>query len=283
MGSALVGGGGGAGAGTPSGSGGGGGTPSGDGGKWERGTALKKDEAGGDEKQADPSEPWAAVEGAKRHSLSTLLDLQPSQGETLPTGLEPTLGIIHLWAEKQKEAAQFTNGGGGGQGGTPRGGGRGGRNNGPPKEYKKAGWAAGTKTDEESKVLSKARLVLNKLTVEKFDRLSDDFMAGGAEGKGSTFTSVPLLEGAIDIIVDKAQMEQHFGGMYADLCLKMARTPIEELGEEPGSKGKQFKKSLLQRCQVGMSMEVALLGMEGGRKRERGGSADVPSLFIVSD
>ena len=59
---------------------------------------------------------------------------------------------------------------------------------------------------------------------------------------------MPLLEGAIDIIVDKAQMEQHFGSMYADLCLKIALTPIAELGDE--GKGTQFKKSLLQRCQA---------------------------------
>jgi hypothetical protein len=94
--------------------------------------------------------------------------------------------------------------------------------------------------------------VLNKLELTmEFERLTEYFMAGGEGESGSAFTSVPLLEGAVDIILDKVQMEQHLGGMCADLCLKMSRTPIEELGEESGSgKGKQFKKSLLQRCQV---------------------------------
>ena len=55
-------------------------------------------------------------------------------------------------------------------------------------------------------VMRKARFILNKLTVEKFDRLSDEFLAAG-------FTTVPMLEGAIDLIVDKVQVEQHFGAM----------------------------------------------------------------------
>ena len=112
----------------------------------------------------------------------------------------------------------------------------------PPKEYAKPKWAAGNEEGEAAEVMKVARLILNKLTVEKFERLSDDFLKAG-------FTSVALLEGAIDIIVDKAQVEQHFGAMYADLCLKMARTPIEGIDDVADGKGKQFKKSLLQRCQ----------------------------------
>ena len=46
----------------------------------------------------------------------------------------------------------------------------------------------------------------------------------------------------------KAQTEHHLGFIYADLCLKLSNTPIENMDEGAG-KGKVFKKMLLERCQ----------------------------------
>ena len=82
---------------------------------------------------------------------------------------------------------------------------------------------------------------------------------------GIGFTNEELLKGAIEIIVDKAQMEQHFGPMYADLCLKLSLTTFEymgkkddeaeegqegdEEGKKEGKKKKSFKSHLLTRCQ----------------------------------
>ena len=71
----------------------------------------------------------------------------------------------------------------------------------------------------------KAKLVLNKLTVEKFDKLSDEFVNVG-------YTSKELLQCAINIVVEKAQMEHHFGPMYASLCRKMATHMMEGIDEE---------------------------------------------------
>mmetsp|Transcript_32476 Transcript_32476/g.41716 ORF Transcript_32476/g.41716 Transcript_32476/m.41716 type:complete len:1190 (-) Transcript_32476:330-3899(-) len=182
----------------------------------------------------DPSASWASKPTS--FTLFSLLEYKESN-HLPPSSLNLELPIIHLYvnkiAEEETRRAASENGNNkGGRGPL--------RPKGPPKQYEKPKWAAGTKEGEGAEVMRKALFILNKLTVEKFSRLSDEFLNVG-------FTSIALLEGAIDIIVDKAQMEHHFGAMYADLCLKLAKSPLSQLGEE--DKGKQFKKSLLQRCQ----------------------------------
>ena len=96
--------------------------------------------------------------------------------------------------------------------------------------------------DTTEVILKKALLILNKLSLTKFEKLSDDFIATGI-GK-----SEECLNGAIGLIINKAQDEQHFSAMYAGLCLKLART-IFDFEEGQAKKGKRFKKMLLEQCQ----------------------------------
>ncbi|GAB5033175.1 eukaryotic translation initiation factor 4 [Nannochloropsis oceanica] len=100
--------------------------------------------------------------------------------------------------------------------------------------------AGGMDPEDPEKKIKRARALLNKLSMEKFDKLSAEFVNVG-------FTSDALLWRAIDIIVAKAQEEVHFSSMYAELCLRLSRTPLEGLGET--DKGKLFRKILLHRCQ----------------------------------
>lgn len=95
--------------------------------------------------------------------------------------------------------------------------------------------------DSKEDVLRKAMLILNKLSLTKFDKLSDEFIACGI-GR-----DVECLTGAVSLIVTYAQEQQHFSAMYAGLCLKLANTPME--ADEGSKKGKKFKKILLGRCQ----------------------------------
>ncbi len=96
--------------------------------------------------------------------------------------------------------------------------------------------------DSTEVILKKALLILNKLSLTKFEKLSDDFIATGI-GK-----SEECLNGAIGLIINKAQDEQHFSAMYAGLCLKLARTTFD-FEEGHSKKGKRFKKMLLEQCQ----------------------------------
>ncbi|KAF0699208.1 Aste57867_10219 [Aphanomyces stellatus] len=92
-------------------------------------------------------------------------------------------------------------------------------------------------TDE---YLQQVQAILNKLSVEKFERLSDQLIAVAVK-------TADVLAGAIDMVVKKAQMEWHFSAMYAELCAKMASTAMPLVDDENAAK--LFRTLLLTRCQ----------------------------------
>lgn len=100
-------------------------------------------------------------------------------------------------------------------------------------------------TDPEV-IVRKANLILNKLSVTKFEKLSDDFMSVGLD-------TPELMERAVEMIVLKAQMEEHFCFMYADLCRKITDRWGESVPgdgkEQEEELGKAFRVRLLERCQ----------------------------------
>ena len=170
----------------------------------------------------------------------------------------------------QRSARGFPQRGGGGSSGSlraldgrrspPPEGGGGGRERSPPrpkkappKEYSKPAWAKVGDETSDKKTLKQATSILNKLTLEKFERLSAEFCA-------LPFDSVALVKGAIDLIVDKAQHETHFVGIYAELCVKLSETPMTGLGEV--EKGKKFRRMLLERCQAEFEMDHSAVQAE---------------------
>jgi hypothetical protein len=88
-------------------------------------------------------------------------------------------------------------------------------------------------TDED--ILKTALLILNKLSLTKFQKLSNEFSMSGIDRNDDT------LKGAVHMIVDKAQSEPHFSSMYAQLCLFLHNNNV--------GGPKTFKKMLLTRCQ----------------------------------
>eukprot|EP00592_Proboscia_alata_P007131 CAMPEP_0194355702 /NCGR_PEP_ID=MMETSP0174-20130528/3572_1 /TAXON_ID=216777 /ORGANISM="Proboscia alata, Strain PI-D3" /LENGTH=957 /DNA_ID=CAMNT_0039125077 /DNA_START=111 /DNA_END=2984 /DNA_ORIENTATION=+ len=106
--------------------------------------------------------------------------------------------------------------------------------------------------ESNEEILRKALLVMNKLSLTKFEKLSDAFIATGIA------SNEVVLGMAIDQIVKKAQREPHFSAMYAALCLKIAQTPMPALCEESHKKGKKFKKMLLSRCQDEFEEETSV-------------------------
>ena len=91
--------------------------------------------------------------------------------------------------------------------------------------------------------LKKATGILNKLTVEKFDKLSDELLKLGTEFPESSMTDF------ISRIFEKAVDESFFSGMYAQLCQKMANFKKQVNGKEVVVLP-QFRKLLLNRCQI---------------------------------
>lgn len=90
-------------------------------------------------------------------------------------------------------------------------------NNNSPAKYKSMFGVDKDKKDDDQSV-REATLILNKLSVTKFEKLSNEFME--VVGAEATF-STTLLKRTVELIVSKAQMEEHFCFMYADLCRKI--------------------------------------------------------------
>lgn len=98
-------------------------------------------------------------------------------------------------------------------------------------------------TTDPAVILIKANLILNKLSMTKFDKLSDEFMAVGLD-------SEELMGKAVEMIVQKAQIEEHFCFMYADLCRKITDQWSSGSAENEESLGKSFRVKLLDFCRA---------------------------------
>ncbi|KAG7345792.1 MIF4G domain containing protein [Nitzschia inconspicua] len=133
----------------------------------------------------------------------------------------------------------------GGRGGGGRGGGRGGRGgqqqqqgpffDGPvaPLVKSKDGWRPRKDKSEFVVAEKKVKGILNKMTKEKFDRLS-------AQMAEIPITSHGILKMLIENVYEKAIDEPTFGDMYGDLCVKLSQNvqstsfvKIIESDEEP--------------------------------------------------
>lgn len=219
-------------------------------GGWKRGAAM-------------PIEQLVTQDGSgshKRYDKQALLALF-SKGKTCPAEIK----VLYPDMSQQERVPLLPK-----SGRMPQGGGRGGGKNKQedlephPDEAKIFDFTSKENTFTYQKdrhadaadpevICSKANLILNKLSVTKFDKLSDEFMQVGLQG------SDELLQRGVDIVVLKAQMEEHFCFMYADLCRKL--TDLWSRGPEEGgnsdaaddadglSLGKVFRQKLLLRCQ----------------------------------
>lgn len=72
--------------------------------------------------------------------------------------------------------------------------------------------------DSPDVVIKKATLILNKLTPTKFDKLSDEFLDLVTQ---QPLDSMDLLNRVVELLVTKAQLEENFCFIYADLCKKI--------------------------------------------------------------
>jgi len=100
-------------------------------------------------------------------------------------------------------------------------------------------WQRPKNVDEEEALYRKVKGILNKLTEENFDRLSNKLLAVGID-------SIDILRGIIKLVFDKALAEPKFSPMYAQLCRKVAEnTPDFSVD----GKTQTFKRLLLNRCQ----------------------------------
>jgi len=116
-----------------------------------------------------------------------------------------------------------------------------------------------SEVSSDDTVLKKSLLSLNKLSLTKFDKVSDQFIDSGI------MRNEKCLSGAIELIVNKAQDEPHFAAMYAGLCLKLSQIPVDfenpsgekqQAAKATSKKNRVFKKMLLVQCQKEFEMDI---------------------------
>lgn len=152
-----------------------------------------------------------------------------------------------------------------GRDGDPRGsrnqgGGRGGRHGGPmrsthmpvdqfvsqpPVEKLKRSenaWSRSKETEDEitSKV-KEVRSLLNKLTLEKFDRIFQQIV-------DIDITTLEVLTGIVKEIFEKSLYEPKFSSMYAELCKRLDMTIQPILDKKEPSGNLNFRRILLNNC-----------------------------------
>ncbi|KAF9344589.1 hypothetical protein BGX26_004147, partial [Mortierella sp. AD094] len=103
---------------------------------------------------------------------------------------------------------------------------------------------------DQDVVARKVKGLLNKLTLEMFDRISDKVVdianLSSKEPDGTT------LKHCIQIIFEKATDEPNFGSVYAMLCQKLMdkiSPEVKDVTVDGSTGGKLFRKYLLHRCQ----------------------------------
>jgi len=104
-------------------------------------------------------------------------------------------------------------------------------------------------------VQRKVKAALNKMTPEKFDKISDQILEIAGQSKNED--DGRTLRQVIQLTFEKACDEQHWSSMYAKFCHKMLLTMSTEIRDEtvkdkhgqPVVGGALFRKYLLNRCQ----------------------------------
>ncbi|KAI1376767.1 hypothetical protein F4677DRAFT_459581 [Hypoxylon crocopeplum] len=108
---------------------------------------------------------------------------------------------------------------------------------------------------DPSMVQRKVKAALNKMTPEKFDRISDQILQIAAQSKDET--DGRTLRQVIQLTFEKATDEAHWASMYAKFCKRMLEMMSPEIRDENikdrsgqvVSGGALFRKYLLNRCQ----------------------------------
>ncbi|KAL1918217.1 uncharacterized protein VTP21DRAFT_3483 [Calcarisporiella thermophila] len=104
-------------------------------------------------------------------------------------------------------------------------------------------------------VQRKVKSLLNKLTLEKFESISDQIIEFANRSLNETDGTTMKL--VIQLVFEKATDESNFATMYAQLCRRMMEKVKEDVKDEslklpdgrPASGGHLFRKYLLTRCQ----------------------------------
>jgi hypothetical protein len=243
-----------------------------------------------------------SVDGKKVYSADFLLSFQ-SRCTDKPANLPPMNSWVASGGGDAGAGAGGGGGGRGGRNNSARGGGRGGRGaaaggrGGSPSGADRRGgrrnerggraartpggyqststgpveplaqsdtrWQRPADVAEDDAVLQRVTGLLNKLTFERFDSITEKIVNAGV-------STPELLHSVIGLIFDKALMEPKFSRMYAYLCANLDDSMPQF--DVPGDDRKEtFRRGLLQKCQREFATPPdwsRLDGLEGDERQE---------------
>lgn len=121
----------------------------------------------------------------------------------------------------------------------------------PQPELQRSENAWQRRREDDGEVEAKIKVVrslLNKLTLEKFDKIYNRI-------KEVEITSLEVLYGLVAEVFQKSLSEANFAPMYADLCARLSRDKLNfspEMLETPEEEKKalSFRRRLLKNCQM---------------------------------
>lgn len=121
----------------------------------------------------------------------------------------------------------------------------------PQPELQRSENAWQRRREDDGEVEAKIKVVrslLNKLTLEKFDKIYGQI-------KEVEITSLEVLYGLVAEVFQKSLSEANFAPMYADLCARLSRDTLNfspEMLETPEEEKKalSFRRRLLKNCQM---------------------------------
>jgi hypothetical protein len=93
------------------------------------------------------------------------------------------------------------------------------------------------------------KLILNKLTIERFDLLYEQLIECGISS--SSHVEILMRE-----VFEKATTQHHFIGMYAQLCQRLHEWFTKTNREGANSPQPTFKKILLNQCQQSFELQL---------------------------
>lgn len=129
------------------------------------------------------------------------------------------------------------------------------------KKEELSGLGEDAETDE--RFVRDMRASLNKLTIEKFDQLSEQIVLLVSQSSRPN-KGIPLL---MQLVFEKATTQHHFISMYVNLCIKLHRWLTENDRIVDIESPTNFKRILLNQCQTSFEQYLeppeGLTGLQG--------------------
>lgn len=111
-----------------------------------------------------------------------------------------------------------------------------------PLKKSKNAWKPNAKKSKQDRLLGKVKGILNKITFERFDTLSQElvnFIRTQIKTKSE-------LSKVVSELFAKTVQEKHFGPLYADLCCQLADLSFTDMAYDSEI---TFKTALVNQCQ----------------------------------